>query len=77
MAALEDVLLRLSEMVCELPLLKEMDINPLIFDENGALLPMREWWWNITSAAGYRYHKIKPASSGTKASPCAGTMRGV
>ncbi|MEQ1600395.1 MAG: bifunctional acetate--CoA ligase family protein/GNAT family N-acetyltransferase [Methylophilaceae bacterium] len=37
MAALEDVLLRVSEMVCELPLLKEMDINPLILDENGAL----------------------------------------
>src|SRR5450759_973755 len=37
MSALEDVLLRVSEMVCELPLLKEMDINPLIIDENGAL----------------------------------------
>jgi acetyltransferase len=37
MDALEDVLLRVSEMVCELPLLKEMDINPLIIDENGAL----------------------------------------
>ncbi len=35
--ALEDVLLRVSEMVCELPLLKEMDINPLILDEHGAL----------------------------------------
>jgi acetyltransferase len=37
MTALEDVLLRVSEMVCELPLLQEMDINPLILDENGAL----------------------------------------
>ena len=37
MSALEDVLLRVSEMACELPLLKEMDINPLILDENGAL----------------------------------------
>ncbi|ARO88870.1 GNAT family N-acetyltransferase [Nitrosospira lacus] len=35
--ALEDVLLRVSEMACELSLLKEMDINPLILDENGAL----------------------------------------
>lgn len=35
--ALQDVLLRVSEMVCELPLLKEMDINPLILDESGAL----------------------------------------
>lgn len=37
MEALESVLLRVSEMVCELPLLMEMDINPLIVDEHGAL----------------------------------------
>jgi acetyltransferase len=37
MDALETVLLRVSEMVCELPMLMEMDINPLILDENGAL----------------------------------------
>jgi acetyltransferase len=37
MEALESVLLRVSEMVCELPMLKEMDINPLILDERGAL----------------------------------------
>ncbi|MES2012536.1 MAG: bifunctional acetate--CoA ligase family protein/GNAT family N-acetyltransferase [Pseudomonadota bacterium] len=37
MNALESVLLRVSEMVCELPMLMEMDINPLILDENGAL----------------------------------------
>jgi len=36
-AALENVLLRVSEMVCELPELKEMDINPLILDETGAI----------------------------------------
>lgn len=36
MDALETVLLRVSEMVCELPWLHEMDINPLIVDENGA-----------------------------------------
>lgn len=36
-AALESVLLRVSEMVCELPMLVEMDINPLIVDEQGAL----------------------------------------
>lgn len=35
--ALEMVLLRVSEMVCELPWIKEMDINPLIVDENGVL----------------------------------------
>jgi acetyltransferase len=37
MNALESVLLRVSEMVCELPSLMEMDINPLIVDEHGAL----------------------------------------
>jgi acetyltransferase len=36
-AAIEDMLLRVSEMVCELPGLKEMDINPVIVDENGAI----------------------------------------
>lgn len=35
-AALENILLRVSEMVCELPWIKEMDINPLIVDEHGA-----------------------------------------
>lgn len=37
LAALENVLLRVSEMVCELPWLAEMDINPLIADEHGAM----------------------------------------
>ncbi len=37
MNALESVLLRVSEMVCELPMMMEMDINPLILDEKGAL----------------------------------------
>ncbi|NYH19954.1 acetyltransferase [Paraburkholderia bryophila] len=35
--AIEQVLLRVSEMVCALPQLREMDINPLIVDESGAL----------------------------------------
>ena len=35
--ALEQVLLRVSEMVCALPQLREMDINPLIADEEGAV----------------------------------------
>ncbi|MDD5035984.1 MAG: bifunctional acetate--CoA ligase family protein/GNAT family N-acetyltransferase [Methylococcaceae bacterium] len=33
---LVQVLLRVSEMVCELPQIKEMDINPLTVDEEGA-----------------------------------------
>ena len=36
-AALENVLLRVSEMVCALPQLREMDINPVIVDEHGAV----------------------------------------
>jgi len=35
--AVEHMLLRVSEMVCALPQLREMDINPLIVDEHGAL----------------------------------------
>lgn len=37
MDMVEQILLRVSEMVCELPYLKEMDINPLLVDVNGAL----------------------------------------
>jgi acetyltransferase len=37
MEALEQVLLRVSEMVCQLPQLREMDINPFIVDEHGAV----------------------------------------
>jgi acetyltransferase len=35
--ALRAVLLRVSEMTCELPELEELDINPLIADESGAI----------------------------------------
>ncbi len=37
MAELETTLLRVSEMVCELPELRELDINPLVADENGVI----------------------------------------
>ena len=36
--ALREVLLCVSEMVCELPWLMELDINPLIVDEKGAIV---------------------------------------
>ena len=36
-AALERLLLRVSEMVCALPQLREMDLNPVIVDEHGAV----------------------------------------
>jgi acetyltransferase len=35
--ALENVLLRVSEMACELPWLREMDINPLVVDQHGVI----------------------------------------
>lgn len=35
--AIEQILLRVSEMVCELPQLLEMDINPIIVDASGAV----------------------------------------
>ncbi len=35
--SLVDVLLRVSNMACELPWLQEMDINPLILDDKGAV----------------------------------------
>jgi acetyltransferase len=35
--AIVEVLLRISEMVCELPWIKELDINPLMADDQGAL----------------------------------------
>jgi acetyltransferase len=37
MPALEEVLLRVSELVCEIPALAELDVNPLIADESGAI----------------------------------------
>lgn len=36
-AAVEQVLLAVSEMVCELPQIRELDINPLMADEAGAI----------------------------------------
>ena len=35
--SIEHILLRVSEMVCELPQLREMDINPIIVDDSGAV----------------------------------------
>jgi acetyltransferase len=38
MDALVQVLRRVSEMVCELPAIKSMNINPLVADENGVMV---------------------------------------
>jgi acetyltransferase len=37
-AAVEDVLLAVSEMVCELPQIRELDINPLMADPDGVMV---------------------------------------
>ncbi|MDO8774625.1 MAG: bifunctional acetate--CoA ligase family protein/GNAT family N-acetyltransferase [Burkholderiaceae bacterium] len=61
MDALEHVLLRVSEMVCELPQLREMDINPIIVDESGAVaVDARIVIDNApqTSAGGGRYNHL-------------------
>jgi acetyltransferase len=65
-AALEHVLLRVSEMVCALPQLREMDINPLIVDENGAVaVDARVVVDNATQAPGtYGHLAILPYPAG-------------
>lgn len=55
MDALESLLLRVSEMTCELPWLKEMDINPLIVDEHGALAADARVMIDYAPASGGRY----------------------
>ncbi len=55
MDALESLLLRISEMVCELPWLKEMDINPLIVDEHGALAADARVVVDFAPVSGDRY----------------------
>jgi len=65
MEALEAVLLRVSEMVCELPWIREMDINPLIVDENGAVaVDCRIVIENLALTAGrYDHMAIHPYPS--------------
>jgi acetyltransferase len=55
MEALEEVLLNISEMVCELPWLQELDLNPLIVDENGAIAADARIVIDHASASGDRY----------------------
>ena len=55
MEALEEVLLNVSEMVCELPWLQELDINPLIIDENGAIAADARIVIDYATATGDRY----------------------
>ncbi len=74
--ALEQVLLRVSEMVCELPQLHEMDINPIIVDDSGAVAvdarivventPSQVHHYNHLAILPYpsRYEQIWPLKGG-------------
>ncbi|MBW7900218.1 MAG: bifunctional acetate--CoA ligase family protein/GNAT family N-acetyltransferase [Rhodocyclaceae bacterium] len=55
MEALEEVLLNISEMVCELPWLQELDLNPLIIDEQGAIAADARIVIDYAPATGDRY----------------------
>jgi acetyltransferase len=60
-AALEAMLLRVSEMVCALPQLREMDINPVIVDENGAVaVDARIVVGHDARATGHDHHLAIP-----------------
>ncbi|WP_201495927.1 bifunctional acetate--CoA ligase family protein/GNAT family N-acetyltransferase [Rubrivivax sp. A210] len=66
MQALEQLLLRVSEMVCALPQLREMDINPVIVDANGAVAVDARIVVDKTSQApgSYNHLAILPYPSG-------------
>lgn len=56
--ALIDVLLRVSSIACELPTIQEMDINPLIVDENGAIAVDASFKVNYAVVSNDRYHHM-------------------
>jgi len=56
--AVEQILLRVSEMVCALPQLREMDINPLIVDEHGALVVDARIVVDAAPPATHNYHHL-------------------
>jgi acetyltransferase len=68
--AIEAILLRVSSMVCEMPWITEMDINPLIVDENGAVAAdARIAVENLPITAGrYDHMAIHPYPSHLKTS---------
>jgi acetyltransferase len=70
MESIEAVLLRVSAMVCELPWISELDINPLIVDEHGAVaVDARITIENMPITAGrYDHMAIHPYPSHLKSS---------
>jgi acetyltransferase len=53
--AIEDVLLHVSQMICELPWLQELDLNPLIVDENGGIAADARIVIDYAAPSGDRY----------------------
>ena len=67
MAAIEAILLSVSAMVCELPWISAMDINPLIVDENGAVaVDARITIENLPITAGRTAPRSGSARSGPR-----------
>ncbi len=66
--ALEDVILSLSDLVCELPWVRELDINPLVVDDEGCLaLDARIVVERVSpTAARYAHMSIHPYPSDLK-----------
>lgn len=56
--ALEQVLRRVSEMVCELPHIEELDINPILADEHGAIAVDARMVVASPGSRGERYRRL-------------------
>jgi acetyltransferase len=53
--ALEEILLHVSQMICELPWLQELDLNPLIVDESGGIAADARIVIDYAAPSGDRY----------------------
>lgn len=53
--ALINILMRVSSMLCELPQIQEMDINPLLVDENGAIAVDARFVVDVSNAKRENY----------------------
>jgi acetyltransferase len=57
-AALEDALLRLSDIVCELPWIEQLDINPLVVSDSGVLAVDARVILRSVAPSGRRYEHM-------------------
>lgn len=60
MDALINILQRVSDMICELPQIKEMDFNPLLIDEKGAVVVDARIMIDYSSTSLYEHMAIHP-----------------